>query len=33
MGGRIISLELQFALIIGALATYTYVIYKFVSPM
>ncbi|MBS3200960.1 DUF2304 domain-containing protein [Turicibacter bilis] len=28
MGGRIISLELQFALIIGALATYTYVIYK-----
>ncbi|MGN9119657.1 DUF2304 domain-containing protein [Turicibacter bilis] len=28
MGDRIISLELQFSLIIGALATYTYVIYK-----
>lgn len=28
MGDRIISLELQIALIIGALATYSYVIYK-----
>ncbi len=28
MGGRIISLELQFALLIGAIATYSYVIYK-----
>lgn len=28
MGGKIISLELQIALIIGAIATYTYVIYK-----